>query len=83
MRGLVDHPSWTPAFEVSAKLATLTARMGAPCRVEPSGNPGEFVVRCGEEWHGDMPLAVGATQLDAVEAALKLAAADTAKDSAP
>ncbi len=66
MRGLVDHPSWSPAFEVSAKLAKLTARMGAPCSVEPSGIPGEF-----EVWCGGVVVATGTTQLDAVETALE------------
>ena len=65
MRGLVAHPAWSPMFEVSAKLATLTARWGAPCRVEFDEFTGKFAV-----WRDECPLASGDTQLDAVEAAL-------------
>ena len=67
MRGLVGHPSWSLAFEVSAKLATLTARWGSPCRIELDEFTGKFAA-----WRDECPLASGTTQLDAVEAALEL-----------
>lgn len=70
VRGLVAHPAWSPMFEVSAKLAKLTARWGAPCRVELDEFTGRFAV-----WRDECPLASGDTQLDAVEAALELSCA--------
>ena len=70
MRGLVAHPAWSPAFEVSAKLATLTARWGTPCRVDLDDVTGKFAV-----WRDECLLASGDTHLDAVEAALELSCA--------
>lgn len=67
MRGLVNHPSWKNAFDVSAKLATITARWGAPCHVAKDLFTGRFAV-----WRGECPLASGDTVEAAVDAALEL-----------
>lgn len=67
MRGLVNHPSWQTAFDVSAKLATITARWGAPCHVAKDLFTGRYAV-----WRGECPLASGDTPEAAVDAALEL-----------
>ena len=59
MRGRIAH--------LSASLATLTARWGAPCNIAKDLFTGRYAV-----WRGECPLASGDTAEAAVEAALEL-----------
>lgn len=69
MRGFTAHPAWAGAFNLSASLATLTARWGVACHVARDLKHDRFAVwRTGD----DAELAHGDTPEAAVEAALKL-----------
>ena len=59
MRGRIAH--------LSASLATLTARWGAPCNIAKDLFTNRWAV-----WRGECPLASGDTPEAAVEAALEL-----------